>query len=228
MGSIAKKIVDTERDDDLNIVSFIGYLVVLSLFYVIISYITNKYIVTDSVFIKTYSDQMSVNAIREFLEMRSAYSWFGYAIIPVTLIFKILFVSVSISIGFILMDMDKFNFRVILRPVIVAEFIFILYQTLYTINMGLNIESLTLDNAQVFYPFSLLSVLYDESMSFITQYILKTINIVEVFYALLISYLLSKRLNTDFRYSLKIVAASYLSGLTMWIVLLAFLTLQLS
>ena len=217
-----------ERGNNYKIVSFLFLFSIICLSYSIISIVTNNFIVTDDIFVKSYSDKVSSSSIEDLLEMRSSFSWVGYAIIPITSFLKIIFVCICLSVGFILADLENFEFKPIINSTLKAEFVFVIYQSVYTINMGINVESLTLENSQYFFPFSVLSFFQNSELVFIEQYILKTLNLFEIFYIILIAYLISKDLKISFLKSIKVSSLSYTIGLFFWIIFLSFITLQLA
>jgi hypothetical protein len=60
------------------------------------------------------------------------------------------------------------------------------------------------------------------------KYPFQTLNIFEILYMAAIAWLLAKQWSRDFMESLAVVLPSYVIGLVLWLVLVTFLTLQVS
>jgi len=60
------------------------------------------------------------------------------------------------------------------------------------------------------------------------QYPLQTLNVFEVLYMLVVGWILSKQWEQEFIESFAVVMPSYVTGLILWLVFVAFVTLQVS
>jgi hypothetical protein len=157
----------------------------------------------------------------------SHFEWISFAILPFIILSKIFFTSFCVITGAILTE-TKFSFADIFQTASYSEFVFLLSQKIYTTNLFLNKDVLTFDNVGNFFPFSLLSFFEVKNVVQWLHYPLQTINLFEVAYVLCISWLLSKQWKPNFVESLNIVIPSYGIGLLIWMVLVVFLTLQVS
>lgn len=196
------------------------------LVYLLMTWISQEFINND-LYHRSYSGTLTKQTIENMLDLQSRYWWVSYMFIPILLLFKFLFTSICISIGTILAVID-FNFKNVFKVAIVAEVVFVIAQIIYLFNLFQNIDSLTFDTVSNHHPLSLLSFYGTENVVPWLHYPLQTLNLFEIFYILFISWLLSKQWEPDFVGSINIVLPSYGIGLLLWMVLVVFLTLQIS
>jgi len=196
--------------------------------YLIIGWISQEFIYNDSLYYRSYSGTLTNQTIESMLGFQSRFWWTGYAVTPMLLLLKFLFTSICISVGAMLSITD-IKFKEIFKTAMLAEGVFILAQIIFMISLYLNLEELTLQNISGYYPLSALSFIGIENVNAKWAiYPLQTINLFEALYIAVISWLLSKQWKPDFFESLNIVIPSYGLGLLLWMVLVAFLTLQIS
>lgn len=101
-------------------------------------------------------------------------------------------------------------------------------QSIYLVNLYIHRAELTFETTANYFPLSLLSFWGAENIVSWLHYPLQTLNLFEVAYILCISWLLSKQWKPNFIESINIVLPSYGIGLLIWMVLVVFLTLQIS
>jgi hypothetical protein len=207
--------------------SHISLLTIVCCLYILIIFLSEYWILTDQFFYENLSVQFSFYAIDDILESRERFWWTVYVVQVIVVICKTLFATLCIFIGVILSDID-FSFKDLFRFVIISEFIFVIAQAIYLINLYVNRAELTFDTMANYFPISMLSFYGVENVVPWLHYPLQTLNLFEVFYILLISWLLSKQWKPDFVESINIVLPSYGIGLLLWMVLVVFLTLQIS
>ncbi|WP_237854550.1 hypothetical protein [Rhodohalobacter sulfatireducens] len=191
--------------------------------YLVLAYISDQFILGDEVYIRSFSDQ----TIEAVLNMRERYGWLNYVFIPVTLFLKISFPALCITIGTVLSSLE-IKFKTFFKAVLLAEVVFILAQILYLINLSRHLDALTIEKSLNYFPLSVISIYGVENVVLWLHYPLQTLNLFEVFYILIISWLLSRQWKPNFIESLNIVLPSYGTGLLLWLVLVTFLTLQIS
>ena len=86
----------------------------------------------------------------------------------------------------------------------------------------------TLEDLQYFYPLSALNIIGYQGLEPWYIYPFQVINLFEVAYWFILSYLIGKELNETTEKGLSIVASSYGVGLLIWVVGVMFLTLNMS
>jgi len=199
----------------------------LLLFYLGLAMFDQAYIFTDAFLYESLREEFSENVIESLLASGNRFGWVAYAILPIVILFKVLFATVCITIGVILADID-FTFKKIFKSAITSEYVFLTSQTLFSFSLFMNRADLTIENAGNYFPFSMLSFFGVENVVSWLHYPLQTLNLFEVVYVVLISWLLSRQWKPDFIESLNIVIPSYGIGLLVWMILVVFLTLQIS
>lgn len=187
----------------------------------------NQYIFTDQFYYRSFSDQLTAQSLKALLGMKERYAWLGYLTTPVILLLKISFTAICVSIGAVLLTVG-FSFRMVFKAAMVAETVFIIAQVFYLINLWQHADALTLESAPNYYPLTVLSWVGVENAVSWLHYPLQTLNLFELVYIAVLSWLLAGRWKPDFVESLSIVLPSYATGLILWMVLVTFLTLQVS
>jgi hypothetical protein len=198
-------------------------LLIISGLYIFLTFFSDNWIFTEEFF----SSQLPVYSIDEIIESRERFWWGSYVVQIVVVIFKVLFAALCIFIGVVLSDIEFF-FKDLFRSAIIAETIFIIAQSAYLLNLYFHRSELNLESTANYFPLSMLSFWGTENVAPWLHYPLQTLNLFEVFYILFISWLLSRQWKPDFIESLNIVLPSYGTGLLLWLVLVTFLTLQIS
>lgn len=197
------------------------------IFYFLILYISNNFIFTDQLYYRSFSDKFTFQTLASQIDIQNQYWWLGYVITPLLIFLKISFTAICISIGTVLSNIE-FKFKTIFKAALLAEVIFIVAQIMYMINLSIHLDTVTLATAANYFPFSILSIYGTENVVDWLQYPLQTLNLFEVFYMAAIAWLLAKQWSEDFIESLAVVVPSYVTGLVLWLVLVTFLTLQVS
>lgn len=202
-------------------------LIIISSVYITITFFSSNWIYTDDYFYRNLSTQLPSDTIDAILKSNDRFWWTGYLLQVVIVLSKVLFAALCIFIGVVLADIE-FSFTDLFRSVVMAEFIFIIAQAIFISNLFVNRSTLTLETTANYFPLSMLSYLGVENVVPWLHYPLQTLNLFEVAYVLCIAWLLSKQWKPDFVESLNIVIPSYGLGLLVWMVLVVFLTLQVS
>ncbi|MTI89027.1 MAG: hypothetical protein FH748_13800 [Balneolaceae bacterium] len=196
--------------------------------YLLVAGISQEFIYKNSLYYRSYSGTLTNDTIEGMLGFQSRFWWTGYAVTPIILLFKFLFTSICISIGAMLQGID-IKFKDIFKTAMLAEGVFIVAQVIFMISLYVHLEDVTLQNTSGYYPFSALYFIGMENVNAQwAVYPLQTINLFEVLYVAVIAWLLSKKWRPDFIEGLNIVIPSYGLGLLLWMVLVAFLILQVS
>ncbi len=190
-------------------------------------YASSTFIITDQLYYRSLSNKLTNPSIATLLNIKNQYWWVGYVITPLVVLLKVFFATILISIGAVLTTID-FKFKTVFKAALIAEIVFIFAQILYLINLSFNLDALTLATMSNYYPLTVLSLYGTQNVVDWLQYPLKTLNLFEVFYMVAIAWLLAKHWGEDFLECLALVVPSYVTGLLLWLVLVTFLTLQVS
>lgn len=196
--------------------------------YILIIWVSQEFIYNESLYYRSYSGTLPQQTIEGILGFKSRFWWTGYLFTPIVLLLKFLFASICVSIGAVMAIID-IKFKDVFKAAILAEVVFIVAQVIFLLSLYLNLEYVTIRNIAGYFPLSALSFIGVENVhAQWAIYPLQTANLFEVIYVIVLSWLLSKQWKKDIFESLNIVIPSYGLGLLLWIVLVVFLTLQIS
>ncbi len=195
--------------------------------YLLLTYLSEAWIFTGEFYYRNLSTEISLYSIEGILETKERFWWVAYFVQILVILFKMLFAALCIFIGVVLSDIE-IAFKDLFKSVVITESIFIVSQFVYLVNLYVNRAELTFETTTNYFPLSMLSYLGVENVDPWLHYPLQTLNLFEIAYILCISWLLSKQWKPDFIESINIVLPSYGIGLLIWMVLVVFLTLQIS
>lgn len=205
----------------------VWYLLILIVLYISLSVFDQVFIFTEEFIYRSLSNEFSESVIEALITSENQFGWIAYVVSPLIIMLKILFVTFCITTGAILTD-SEFTFRYIFRSATYSEYVFLISQAVFSFNLYFNRDALNIENVGSYFPLSMLSYFGTENVVPWLHYPLQTLNLFEVAYILCISWLLSKQWKTYFIESINIVLPSYGIGLLIWMVLVVFLTLQIS
>jgi hypothetical protein len=192
------------------------------------AWLNNTFLFTRDIYYNTYGEEVALDRIDRFLDIRERLTWMIYAVIPFVLLVKVSFVVLCINTGLLTRDDEenKIGFKKLFKIVLLAELIFIAANYIRTLWLVCIKHIGDLKEIQKFYPLSL---------DFLTKYIsdwfvypLLTANLFEVAYVLFIAYCLHLALGQEYKRTLLITALSYGIGLLLWCVVVVFLSINLS
>jgi hypothetical protein len=202
-----------------------GVIVLISILNIII---TNN-IISDDIYINTYTGQLSAEIINKMLSIKSKYSWASYVLAPILLILKTGFVSICFWIGSLFNDSNdlKTKFKDYLRIVIFAESVFIIFSFVRT-GLLYNYNFQTLTEINQFQPFTLSSVLNTNNIPAYFHYPLTLLSIPEAVYWIVLALLLKPIVSGNLWNRIGFIAKTYGVGLLIWVSIVVFLTLNFS
>lgn len=202
-------------------------LLIIILMYFIINIFDTTFIFTEEFIYRSFSGEASEYVIEALITSQNRFGWISIAILPFIVLLRILFAAFCVTTGAILTDTD-FTLKNIFQAATYSEFVFLFSQAVFSLNLYLNRDVLTIDNVGNFFPLSALSYFGVENVVTWLHYPLQTLNVFEVVYIVCLTWLLSRQWKPDFIDSFNIVIPSYGIGLLTWMVLVVFLTLQIS
>jgi hypothetical protein len=145
----------------------------------------------------------------------------------------VFFTSTILYIGIFFTEL-KAEFGKLFKIALLADFVYVLSAFAKLVILIFFKEVNTLDDLQ-FQPFSVMELLGKNSVDPLFVYPLSLINVFELGYFLVLGWLLVSVINeaneersVNYGKSLKLVTASYGSGLLLWVVFVMFITLNLS
>ncbi len=200
----------------------------LCVVYLVISYFAREYVMTDAVYYRSLSDQLSTEHIRSYLDLQESWSWIGYALTPALLALKMAFTAFCLAVGFVLLDTFEIGFRELFKTAMLAEGVFVLASLFHLAWIEWAMQDITLESLAAAYPLSMLAFVDASDLPRWARYPLQTANLFELLYCTALGYLLAwrrvERVDEMFVLSL----SSYGTGLLLWVAFVSFMTLQVT
>ncbi len=193
--------------------------------YVVLTFLSNKFILTNTLFYNSYGNQLTAERISQILSFRYRFAWLGYVLTPIILLVRIFFISLILYTGIILSGL-KVEFKSLFRIALQAEFVmlFAFFIKMYWIYVFMS--DVTLKTISFFQPLSIINFFSIGEVPKWFVYPLQLLNLFEIAYMLLLADLLKKIIKRPFWKSVEFVLSTYGVGLLIWAVFVVFLTLN--
>ncbi len=205
----------------------------LTLSHLLTTFSIDYLFIDESLFFQTLGEQLDQYRIYEIFEISMQRKWLGYLLIPVIIFFRVFYTSLFLYMGVFFIDL-KTRFEKLFKIAMQADFIFILSAITKLVLLIFYKEINTLEDLQ-FQPLSIMNFLAEKDPDPLFLYPLNLLNIFELGYFFILAFLLARVVNLSglqhhfsFAKSFKVVAASYGSGLLIWIVFVLFITINIS
>jgi hypothetical protein len=208
---------------------------VVSGLYLILSIVTNTFVLTQEVYYRGFSQQMTAERIEALLELRSSY-WWAQLISPFFLVaVKASFTALCLTVGIIISGQDIALGKVF-KVALLAEGVFVLAMATQVLGCVWFLDVRVPNDYANFAPLSLFQFFDPATLKLWMKHSLRTVNLFEVLYCVVMAYFLAPLLNKSsqsgfgrsFVQTLALVVSSYGLGLLLWVVAVAFLLLQIS
>jgi hypothetical protein len=173
------------------------------------------------------SEQISKERIDELIDQQHKYEWVGYLFITLYFFLRLTLTTLAIYTGCFVIN-SKVKFSRLFSCVLMAEFVFVLQSVIKLSWLWLNKSTLTVQYVKTFSPASLINIFDYHSLQPWYLYPLQTINLFEILYWFVLAYFVSKEIKRQYWKSIDFILSSYGVALLMWVVLISFLTLNLS
>ena len=193
----------------------------------LITYISQEIIISDEIFRRHLIQQLDIVRIELILGYRRQWAWVNYAILPIIYLLKFTIISLWLLCGIILFGY-KTTFKKIFGVVLISEFIWILPSLISIIWFVLIDSEYTLSDLQYFQPLSLMNFFNGEQVETWLVLPLKSLNLFQVAYMLVLALGIRRLINRDYNTSLSFVVPTYGLGLITWIVFITFISINLS
>lgn len=211
---------------------FLFFLLSLSL--IITSELVKKILNLDELIIYYLSERMSSEKLKNYLEFQPKWKFIEFLIFPILILIKTILISSIIYISVFFHIPKAIKFKIILKAVLKAEFIFLLIPFFKIIWFYFIETNYSLEDIQYFYPFSALNLIGYKGLETYFIYPFQVINLFELSYVLLLGYYIGKSVyipqnkENSMDFGLKIVASSYIPALFLWVTIVMFFTLNYS
>lgn len=197
---------------------------VIVLLYILIGILNSWFVPFYDLLLQSITRQLTENAAHLIIAEQKKWAFFAYILIPVFLFIKVGFCVLTIEIGTIIFDF-KVKFKQIVFIVLQAEFVFVTMSIVKLIWVIYFIDSLTYEYLVYFTPLALSNLFSYKTTDEWYIYPLQVINLFEVFYWILLSFLLSKKIKYSFLKTFFLILKTYVACLLMWVLFLIFLKL---
>ncbi len=211
---------------DLLIQKKLFYFLIIASILIAISYLLQTTFYGENIYYNTYADKLTTDRIDKLYSDGKKWQWVGFLIIPVALILKVLYNSFWLTTGSLLHDnRGKFknNYNVCLK----AEYVFIIMgfvKFLWLVAFK-KVNSLT---DLGFVPGSIINLFKENEIPIWLTYPLQTLNIWEVLFCIVGTSMYSIQFNVSKAKAAQLFCVPYLIGLFIWVLIVSFLTLQLT
>ncbi len=201
-------------------------LVLFSLFYIVIIWIINNVIITETFYFIALENIVSIKKIEELILFNKKNEWVSYIFFPIINTIKYTLVSIVIFIGIKLFEIE-ITFKNCFKIVLFAEFILIVASIIKTLYFYIYPPS-NFEVLQNFNPLGVTGLLKKDTIPKYLLYPIQQVNLFEVVYWLLLAYGIKTIGNIKFNKAIQITSLSYGVGLTIWCIFIVFLQLQFS
>lgn len=205
----------------------------LSIIGIFLLYAFNVFFINENVYYQSYGHQISASRVEEMFQFSKKWQWISYFVLPIFVLLRVYFTSTILYIGIFFTEL-KAEFGKLFKIALLADFVYVLSGLAKLVILIFFKEVNTLEDLQ-FQPLSVMELLNAKSIDPLFVYPLSLINVFELGYFLVLACLLVSVINeaneersVNYGKSLKLVTASYGSGLFLWVVFVMFITLNLS
>lgn len=202
---------------------FLG-IVSMNLLVILLSQLT---LINETVFFNTYSEQLTYERSMELFQKMQSYSWVSYVLAPVLLVIKFSAISILLYIGVFFSDLHKdVTLRKIFKVVIACETVFIAASMIKLLWFVFFAGNYTLEDVSFFYPLSVINLFKRPEVATYWVYPLQTVNLFQFLYVLLLAFGLSNAGSVNKKAVEKVVLATYVPGIAVWVTVILFLTID--
>ena len=209
----------------------IALLVIITMLYLLLSFLDKAYITTDSKIFDFLAKDYPSSVVQNYMESQKKWWWVSYAVTPVLIGIKVLLVAFCLNFVKIVSEkLEQVKFRDILTVVLLAEFVFIIAGFYKFFNFYLIDTDYTLETLQTYYPISLINLKESISTEKWLAYPLQLVNLFELLYWCILAWGIWELADKKISYikSFGYVALTYGIGLLFWVGVVCFLILSVS
>jgi hypothetical protein len=192
----------------------------------IISLLVSNYILlSENLYFNTFAEQLTYEQIELLINQGKKWEWVSYAILPILTLIKLTLVASCLSIGLYFVT-NRFSFKAAFGVALEAEFVFLIPALLKIVWFAIFQTDYSLQDLQFFYPLSALNFFEYSTVQPWLMYPLQLFNVFEIIYWVVLARGVSQIIERDISQSFGIVAASYGTGLLLWVAVVMFITVS--
>ncbi len=196
---------------------------------VILAFLSQNILSSEGLIYEFYSEVLTPENLETLIENQKKWWWLPYAIMPIIVAIRSSLVALCLSIGLFFYDPEKkLKFKELFNVTLTGEFVLVSVGFFKVFYFSFFKTSYTLQDIQQFFPLSYTNFLDLDNIEPWLIYPLQTLNLFEIGYFFILVMGLHEVLRNKFWKSFEMVAVSYGTGLTIWIGLVMFLTLNIS
>lgn len=184
-------------------------------------------LISDELYVNAFAEQMTFEQIQGVLDQSHRWSWLGYAILPVFNLLKFTLIAACLSLGYYFAA-DRWVFKPFFRLAIRAELVLLLPMLIKLLWFVFVRTDYSLSDLQFFYPLSLLNLTNPSELAPWLLYPTQLANLFELAYWFVLAYGVAQAIDVPMPRAFGLVAASYGTGLLVWVAFVMFLTVSLS
>lgn len=210
----------------LNEKSYLLFITIITIYW-LINYVTNEFVLTESLMYNSLYGQLPEQYIDRAIAFQHKWAWVYYALIPVILAFKWLFVSAFIATGSVFMGFNV-RFKQIFKTTMACELLLVTVGVVnFIVLLFSNAQSL--DEMKRFNLSGILSVGHliqgIEGLEWLVAP-LQSLNALQLIFIFALALGVSVVSNEKFGKSFILVSKSYGAALIIWIVLIAYISVS--
>jgi hypothetical protein len=193
---------------------------------IVLNYLVQSTLITESVFINTYTETMNLDRINELFNNMKQYQLIAYLLIPVLLIIKIGYNTFALTVRTLLSE-GEFSFRGNFNVCLKAELAFtamLLIKAIWLLFFG-RVETVGDIN---FIPLSAAGLFHEKDLPRWTVYPLQTLNLWELAYCYTGSMLFATQYKLSMKKAAGIFCSGYLGGTLVILIISIFLAITFS
>jgi hypothetical protein len=189
---------------------------------------TDAYVLTEEVYLQSFSRRLPAEQVGEILAFQERWQWVGYVLQPLLLAVKMAYTALCLGVGFVLAERADVRFGRLFKAALFSEGVFVVASATQVAWAKWVVGVETLQDFSTAAPLSALVLADVSQLSQWAVYPLQTISVFQLLYCIALAYALgwlrSERADEMFVLTLW----SYGAGLVLWVVFVAFLTLQVA
>ena len=189
-------------------------------------YILQNFIPSEGLWIDHYENmKLKKGEIQSLIIFQDKWSWITFLLIPLVYLVKLTALTMWILCGVIIFGRNV-SFSLLFRKILEIEFIWLVPQLLSIIWFGFIESLLSINQIESFGYFSVVDLVTSDYLDTWMMHPLKSINLIQVLYLLLLANEIRKILDIDYSRSLKFTIPTYGSALFIWVIFYAFISLN--
>lgn len=217
----------TEINSNNHPVRTVNWFALICALHIAFALVGNYVLISDEMYFDLFGEQLAYDRVAQLIETSNEWLWIGYAILPLLLLLKFFLVASCLTIGALLLG-TLATFKSLFRIAILSELVLFTPSIIKIFWFGVFHVDYTLQDLQFFSPLSVLSLVDRGSVEPWLLYPLQLLNVFELAYWLVLAYGLYELTGERYSKMLGLVAASYGTGLLLWVVFVVFLTINLT